>query len=470
MKKQILPRTPSILIGLLLAVLFSQVGCSSELDPVTTLSQVVKRWHKQRTESGLSLIPMEQMVVKENDPVSHALVGQRLMVQGDMKSALEFVHKAIAINPDIDVPHELLADLIYRLALFDLVDRRLCKITVTPLKDIPVNQLYHGHLNIEIPELIRSGRPAIYRELLSSYGIDERKRIKILIYMYSLMQDVFAGLPDSKKTLEELGGPPKALPILDCQPDEQSRSLLRLAYDEILLAQQADTIETPGLLLIPKERTANLTVRLQILLGEDLIPIEQDSPAPVGKMQHLPAVLPSALTQDLELPRIINEICDYYDTLQTENFRKLDLSSDLRKLFEDALSKDPTNLMARLNLAYSYKQAFQFRKALEQYVIASNQAPEIADAFIGLGRIYYDLAIVDMTNRRRYSMSQHQLPVFHPDERTKKILQLAKETLLTSKRLRRLMQEGENGVKTYLSPPGTEDQFLKMIEYHLNNN
>jgi len=477
-------QTLGLLISLVLAVSFSLVACSSPEPtpsaipstapsptpaPPVTLSQALERWDNQRVPFDIPDMP--EIDVTDGNLLSYVLAGEQFKMNGDMRAAVEAFNDAITIDSEIDIPHYLLADVIYRLAFFDLVDRGLCNINLTPIEEIPEAQLHHGHLQIEIWELINPGRPAVYQELLSSRGIDELGQMRIQIYILSVIQDMLPEQAevDIEELLQEVGGPPEVLPVPECEPDERSKPLFREAYNEILLAEQAETIETPGLMIVQKDRIADLAVRIQVFLGDEVVPISQDSPV-APEMQDLPPVLPSTLTQDPELVAIIYEIADTFDARFEGESGDLDLYGDLITMFEDMLSEDPTNLMGRLNLAYAYKSSFQYRKALDHYVVASEQAPDLADPYIGLGRIYYDLALFDMIDRGLTSTNADGLTVFHPDERTKKILRLAQETLLTSKQLTRIVQEDESGNKTYISPPGTEDQFLEMIEHHLEGN
>lgn len=178
---------------------------------------------------------------------------------------------------------------------------------------------------------------------------------------------------------------------------------------------------------------------------------------------------PSADSTSLHAPPIVYEIIDQLEALVgTEASSPLsevyqELATDLEKELRD----DPTNLWIRLNLAYLYQRQVRYRQALEQYLMAQQQAPDIADPYIGIGRLYYDLALIDMLQRELTSSSPDNPLVFHPDARTKEILQLAKEQLLTAKNLPCLAKTGPDGEKIYISPPDTADRFLEMIESHL---
>jgi hypothetical protein len=205
----------------------------------------------------------------------------------------------------------------------------------------------------------------------------------------------------------------------------------------------------------------NLRVKTVIIPTPTPTPTRTPAPTPT----RTPAPTPT-FTARLPIPRVINEILD---SVESEGLSEPLVGdySELIEEFENYLSEDPENLWVQLNLAHMYHQSLQYRKAFVLYLIASEQAPGLADPLIGLGRLYYDLAIIDMVSRGLTSFSDSGLLVFHPDERAKEVLRLAKEQLLAAKRLPRLELVDEDGAKVYVSPPGTEDQFLEMIEQHL---
>jgi len=154
----------------------------------------------------------------------------------------------------------------------------------------------------------------------------------------------------------------------------------------------------------------------------------------------------------VEVPHLIYEIIDSVEAEQPSPL----FSNQINEL-EKLLSEDPTNIQVRLSLASSYEMSFVFSKALDHYLKAAEQAPDKADPFIGLGRLYYNLAILDMSNRNLTSTSPTGLVLFHPDEKAKEVLLLAKEMFLISK---------EKEPLGFFSPD-TADEFLLMIEFKL---
>ena len=150
----------------------------------------------------------------------------------------------------------------------------------------------------------------------------------------------------------------------------------------------------------------------------------------------------------VEVPPLIYEIIDSVEAEQPSPL----YSGSINRL-EKLLSEDPTNIQVRLSLASSYEKSFVFSKALDHYLKAAEQAPDKADPFIGLGRLYYALAILDMSNRNLTSTSTTGLVIFHPDDKTKEVLLSAKEMFLISK---------EKEPLGFFSPD-TADEFLVMI-------
>lgn len=166
------------------------------------------------------------------------------------------------------------------------------------------------------------------------------------------------------------------------------------------------------------------------------------------------------------IPAIFYEVIDQLDKARASTQAGIlaDMGlGDLVKEFEAQLKKDPNNIWLRLNLAYSYQTQRDYRRALDHYFIANAQQPDIADPLIGLGRICYDLALVDMMQRKIVKTHQSGLPQFVPDERSRLMLEEARTFLLEAKTKKQLSKRQGNSIIT-ISPPGTADQFLEMIE------
>src|SRR5574337_1094229 len=121
-----------------------------------------------------------------------------------------------------------------------------------------------------------------------------------------------------------------------------------------------------------------------------------------------------------------------YDVLQRKEKKTLggtifDMSK-LTEEFERRLKDDPKNIWGRITLAQAYHKGFNHKIAFEHYLKAAKQNPKIADPLIGLGNIYYDLALYDMIDRKLTRQSSEGFIFFNPDEK-------AKMLLLESKRL-----------------------------------
>ncbi|MCZ7399244.1 MAG: hypothetical protein O8C62_06110 [Candidatus Methanoperedens sp.] len=170
--------------------------------------------------------------------------------------------------------------------------------------------------------------------------------------------------------------------------------------------------------------------------------------------------------------KVPQDIYEIIDSIEPKTNVKLPpLFGELEQIIindEQRLADDPTDLWTRLDLAFVYQKTFQYRKALGHYIKATQQAPDKADPFIGLGMLYYDLAMTDYYSRNLKNSSPITgLIEYHPDEKTKKILKLAKEMLLISKEKERLIRSDENGANLFSFPPVTADEFLDMINSKL---
>jgi len=256
---------------------------SSVASEPVNLSQVLDRWDAQRvadeTSRDESMDEIIQKYLEEGEksssPLPYALAGLALMMDGDMRAAIEALDKAVAIDLQADIPHFLLADVIYRLAFFDMVDRELCSIELTPIQEIPEASLHHGRLRIEIWELINPGRPAVYGDLLTSLEIDELAQLRMRVYLLWLVRSTLVQPDAVEAALQDLGGPPEVLPVPECEPDDKSKHFLRMAYEEISLAEQGKPLETPGMMVVDKDRMADMAAGIQVLLGDEVVPATQ---------------------------------------------------------------------------------------------------------------------------------------------------------------------------------------------------
>ena len=167
----------------------------------------------------------------------------------------------------------------------------------------------------------------------------------------------------------------------------------------------------------------------------------------------------------------VNEIIERLEKKQNYENTTVSLSYDkLIKIGEIALKNNRDDIWILCNLAYSYKQALQFRKALIYYLRVAELHSEIADSYIGLARLYYDLSIIDMRERNLIKLSPNQdLKLYYPDDKSKSILLLAKDLLIKSKEKVPLMRTDHDGNNIFISPPGTSDKFIKMIDAKLKN-
>jgi tetratricopeptide (TPR) repeat protein len=235
---------------------------------------VAEVFHKYQTERvpGQKVGNVAEEHLKRGEMLSsvfhYALAGQILMVEGDLDAATKALNKAVAINPKIDGPHFLLAEVYYRLALFDMFDRGLCNVELLPLEKIPTAALHHGHLRIEIQELLAGGRPKSYTEALTSKGLDERARLSATMYLIMLAKNRL--IPAAREAMEEIVqdlGLPKVLPVPTYKPDDRTKKILMIAQKEMEMAQQGAEMDTPpGIGVIEKDKMEALAARIRVLL------------------------------------------------------------------------------------------------------------------------------------------------------------------------------------------------------------
>ena len=84
---------------------------------------------------------------------------------------------------------------------------------------------------------------------------------------------------------------------------------------------------------------------------------------------------------------------------------EIDFKNDpLFKPVIDELSVDPYNVNAHVLLGQLYAVFGNYRGALSEFQEAANIDETLADPHFGIGSVYYDLAILDMTKRNRYEI------------------------------------------------------------------
>jgi tetratricopeptide (TPR) repeat protein len=143
---------------------------------------------------------------------------------------------------------------------------------------------------------------------------------------------------------------------------------------------------------------------------------------------------------------------------------------------EKILAKEPENLWCRIILAQHYATESNYTMAAEHYRKAASVNSQISDPLIGLGKVYYNLAIREMTMRGLTSQSpQTGLINFHPDDRVKDLLIQSKACFERAKGLPSIKQfsphVGDQGTSnknfdlftTYTFGPRECDSFIAMI-------
>ena len=248
-------------------------GCDKRQE-APGLAGVIQRYNKERLPGNKVGNLVEENLKRGemlSSPFHYSLAGQILMVEGDFDAAIKALNVAVSIDPKIDAPHFLLAEVYYRLALFDMFDRGLCSIDLLPSEKIPEAALHHGHLRTEIQELLGDGRPKSYIRVLASKGLDERARLSVQMYLLMLTKDqiIPAGQEGLEAILQDLGIP-KALPVPTYKPDDRAKEILTMAQKEMEIAQQGTHMDVPpGLRVINREEMVALAARLRGLLAAE---------------------------------------------------------------------------------------------------------------------------------------------------------------------------------------------------------
>jgi hypothetical protein len=119
-----------------------------------------------------------------------------------------------------------------------------------------------------------------------------------------------------------------------------------------------------------------------------------------------------------------------------------------------------------MNLAFAYKTVLNYRKALEQMVIVSNGDPTLSDPHYGMGDIYYDLALLDMLVRKKFSSHDNGALRFEPDATTRLIFGKAMEEYSMARSQTGSLTVYDNGRRIVFSDKeGAERRFQQASVY-----
>lgn len=437
-----------IVLGMGLVFFGILIGCRKKEEVKTYVEKVIARWELQvEKESGLN--DLIRTALRNANIVSpqynYTFAGQIQAIQGDVRDAFKTLNKAIAINPESAEPHYILAQLYYKLAIFDMVDRRLCGIEMVPLDELPFQALKNGHLKLELRELIIS-RCLVYKGFLKKCGISEEERNKIMFYILWLDKEKIAGDKSSEdldNEIKERGLPEKLLvPIFN--PDKPSKELLRNAYKQIQLGEKGSSMEgvPPRIEIVDLVMIRALKTRICSLLP--------------GEISSIPTVSGDA-KRDLRVPPIVMEL------IEDEEGRD-ELLVDMISKFQK--NPDPT-MWQMVMVAQFHQAAGQQKKALNLYLQAAEKYPWDGEPLIGIGNICYDAAIKYMVVNDEFEQAETGLVVMRPGDKAKDILMHAKSYFERANKLRFSVKEEENGAKIYLFGPEKAEEFLNMINSKL---
>ncbi len=242
-------------------------------DEIRTVQQALRRYNRQRTSEGNLKNQAEEVLnmgKKMSSVFHYTLAGQMFMLDGDIISAIKALNKAIMADPKVDAPHILLARAYYQLALFDMFDRGLCEVDLVPAEGISQDHLHHGHLRLEIYELISEGRSKSYERVLLRKGFDKKDRVQTALYLAKVRdQAIVAGADKAlEQALRDIGFP-QVLPVPYYKPDALTKEILMNAQEELKIAAQKIPMTTPkGWIVIEEDLVLAISKRIEDFLGQ----------------------------------------------------------------------------------------------------------------------------------------------------------------------------------------------------------
>lgn len=442
-----------IVLGMGLVFFGILTGCrKKEGEGVKTyVEKVIARWESQVKRERDELDDLIRKTLRTanatSSQYSYAFAGQIQTVHGDVRGALKTLKKAIAVNPRSAEPHYILAQLYYKLAIFDMVDRGLYSTEMIPLDELPFQALKDGHLKLELRELIISRCPA-YKSFLKKCGINGEERNKIMFYILWLDKEKIAGDKASEDLDNEIKerGLPKKLPVPIFNPDKPSKELLKNAYKQIQLGEKGSTMEG----VPPRIEIVNLvTIRALKARICSLLP---------GEVPSIPTI-PGGAEKDLQVPPIVMELIE-------DKEGQDELLADIILKFQE--TPDPT--MWQMVMAAQFHQAAgQQKKALNLYLQAVEKYPWDGEPLIGIGEICYEAAMKYMVANDEFEQAETGLVVMRPGDKAKDILMHAKSYFERANKLRFSVKEEKDGAKIYLFSPEKAEENLRVIDSNLMN-
>lgn len=202
-------------------------------------------------------------ILKQSSPQSYVWAAVLYIHAGYFQEAKNTIDDAISKFPNSDGPYITKAWLLFRLAMFDAIQRELIHVekysTDSFRSDLPSE---YKHSIFEIKELLGDKRPASYQSMLHDAGIGQLEAIRLHV----MDPDKMSG--NVKKQFERarsLEGSPEYLPRINWNPDAENKMILRLVYETLNLADDKIPLESVE---IDREETACLRDRVSKLISE----------------------------------------------------------------------------------------------------------------------------------------------------------------------------------------------------------
>jgi tetratricopeptide (TPR) repeat protein len=125
-----------------------------------------------------------------------------------------------------------------------------------------------------------------------------------------------------------------------------------MAYEEILFAEQGKPLETPGVMVVDKDRMADIATGIQEFLGDEVVPITQPFSVPTSE----PGVPTMTKT----------ELVSYWIQRGYEMEESKDPAAAV-DCYDEALRLDPQSYVANFNKGNALVALSKFREAIQAY-------------------------------------------------------------------------------------------------------
>ena len=116
-------------------------------------------------------------------------------------------------------PHYMLAKAYYKLAIFDMVDRGLCTLSLKPRGEVSEYSLQHGYVREEVLTVLSYDCSA-FRRLLEKHGLDRKEQLRLSFYVLNLSKETLAGSAgEMSDQMTKTLGTPDYVPTFSFRPD-----------------------------------------------------------------------------------------------------------------------------------------------------------------------------------------------------------------------------------------------------------